>query len=409
MVNKPTFGERGVKLIIAAAIFIPSLMQMKLQLSSLAPGLLMVALLTVLAVLVVICRRSLASFLRSVPLLILFPFCLIATHYLLSGLFVLLPQDDLRFLNSFVGLALLVAAARVVASSFVQLDQSSVRRIISFIMTILVVNAILTLTGIDFLGTATNKSAFLFGEPSHFAFLVAPFLIYYVKTRASGWLLLLLLFSLTAIYIENLTMLVVVLLSVIVGFRIREILPISSLFLIILYFFANTDYFSSRLSFTPDESDNLSVLVYFQGWQNAFLAFLESSGWGVGFQQFGIASPTGEITEKIRVLYDLGSNLLDGGSLATKLLGEFGLFGAFIVMAMSMRAISAFRMLKHNHNMTNLFLFARCVDVGILIELFVRGVGYFSPGLFIYLVMLLCGKFLKKPLAFDMHSGRRLN
>lgn len=409
IVKKPIFREQGVKLIIATTIFIPSLMQMKLQLSSLATGLLIMAFFILLAALVAVRHIPLINLLKSVKLAPLITIGLILVHYLLSRIFVLLPQDSLRFLLGFSGLVLLVAAARVVASSLVQLNQNAVQRIISFIMGIFVLNAILTLTGIDFLGTATNKSTFLFGEPSHFAFLVTPFLIYYVKTRSFGWAFALLIFILTAIYIENLTMMVMVLLTAVVSFRMRVIFLIFPIFLLILFFFADTDYFSNRLSLSPNDSDNLSVLVYFQGWQNALLAFWKTSGWGVGFQQFGIASPTGEVTEKILLLYGLESNLLDGGSLAPKLLGEFGILGAVIIMAMTVRAARAFCVLKHGQITTNLFLFARCVEVGILIELFIRGVGYFSPGLFIYLIILFCNNFLKKQLAVNAYSGRRLN
>lgn len=404
----PIFGERGVKFGLIAAIFIPSLLQMKLQASSLATGLLMVAIFIFLAALVVISLRSRLLFLSwSVLLSMLFAFCLILVHYLVAGVFVSLPQDWMRFIASLAGFALFVAAAFIVASSLVQLTQGAVRRIISSIILILVVNVILSLTGIDYLGSATHKLAFLFSEPSVLACVAAPFLIYYVKSRSRGWEFSLLMFLLFAIFIQNLTMLVVVLLAFAVGFRVVKLLLLIPVPVALLVSFTNVDYFTSRLVFSLDES-NLSGLVFLQGWQNAYLALLDTFGWGSGFQQFGIASPTGEISAMLNALTGVELNLFDGGTTATKLLGEFGLLGAVLDVIFIVRAAQAFWVLKRVSCMPDLVMFARCVDIGILIELFVRGVGYFSPGIFVYLIMHFCNRVLKNRRALDVDYGRAL-
>jgi hypothetical protein len=286
---------------------------------------------------------------------------------------------------------MLSVAALIIASSLYKLSQISVRRVVCFILYILIVNAILSITGVDYFGVGTGKPTFLFAEPSHFALIVAPFLIYYVRSRFIGWRWTLLLFVTYAIFIENMTMMMVVLLAVIASFRLGKLGLILPFLLIFIFAFANTEYFISRLLFPSIESDNLSTLVVLQGWENAFQSLSDTNGWGVGFQQFGISSTTGEITEKIMILTN-GSqfNLFDGGTTAAKILGEFGFIGALFISILIMRAFKAFLILRHECIPTDLFLFASCVDLGILIELFVRGVGYFSPTIFMYLVLFFC-------------------
>jgi hypothetical protein len=67
-----------------------------------------------------------------------------------------------------------------------------------------------------------------------------------------------------------------------------------------------------------------------------------------------------------------------------------------------MRAFKAFLLLTNEGLPADLFLFASCVDLAILIELFVRGAGYFTPSIFMYLVMFFCPRIVKpSTLPFD--------
>ena len=383
----PIFKERGIKLWLLVAVLLPSLIKLKFETSSMAAGLVAAELLMLLAALVFISFKPRFFLLRPALFSISFILCLISLHYFISGMFVSLPQDGLRFIGTLIAFALLIIAAAILASSLVLCNQGAVRRIISCVMIVLVVNGILSLTGIDYLGTGTQKAAFLFSEPSHFALITAPFLIYSVRSRCRGWAFFLLVFFCYAAFLENLTMLIVAFLATIVGIRAGKLLLLIPALIVLFVLFVDTNYFFDRLVFSIDEA-NVSGLVFLQGWQNAYLAFLDTDGWGVGFQQFGIASPTGDVTERIRALNgNLDLNLFDGGSTASKLLGEFGLFGAIIDMMFIVRAVQALWILKRVEYLPDLTLFAKCVEIGILIELFIRGVGYFSPGIFIYCVM----------------------
>jgi hypothetical protein len=311
--------------------------------SSLATGLLIAASTVIFVTILILCIRSRSLHIRRpIARWLVFTLSLIIIHFFLASLLVSIPQDVMRFITSIAILLMLSVAALIIASSLYKLSQISVRRVVCFILYILIVNAILSITGVDYFGVGTGKPTFLFAEPSHFALIVAPFLIYYVRSRFIGWRWTLLLFVTYAIFIENMTMMMVVLLAVIASFRLGKLGLILPFLLIFIFAFANTEYFISRLLFPSIESDG---------------------------SQF---------------------NLFDGGTTAAKILGEFGFIGALFISILIMRAFKAFLILRHECIPTDLFLFASCVDLGILIELFVRGVGYFSPTIFMYLVLFFC-------------------
>jgi hypothetical protein len=382
------FGKYGVGLSIASLIFFPSLVMMFGKTSSLLSGLILAVLVIYLIILVLISfKPSIAIFSRAKLLQMLFVISMIIIHYYFSGYFFALEQDSIRMFGSIACFIFFFPAAYVAASSLVKIQQSKLRLILGFIFIILLFNAILTSTGVDYFSLQSNKPAFLFSEPSHYALISAPFLMYHVRSRLRGWKLALLIYGLSSVYIENLTMLVVFIFTLIVGFNLRKLFLLLPFLIIIFLIFANVDYFYYRLVYSPNDVNNISLLVFLQGWQNAFLALSNTFGWGVGFQQFGIANPSGELTKKIIEISGTSLNLFDGGTTASKLIGEFGVFGAVLVLVFIYRAIKAYKVLCNGIALTDLFVFSKCVEIAILIELFVRGVGYFSPNLFLYLIV----------------------
>jgi hypothetical protein len=393
MSRSPIFSEKGVKLSLLLVVFLPPVMFLLLNATSMALGLITASSVIFLSAYFIACAKPITLvFSRELLLYAYIVFLLIFVHYLLSQFVVSLEQDGIRFLASLVSMVTIISAALAVSMSLKEVKQSAVKSAIYTISLILVFNAIMSLTGVDYFGVRSNKLTFLFNEPSHFAIVTAPFLIYYIKSRSSAWLFMLLLFLGFSIYIENMTMLIAVLLSVLVGFRLTKIMIFFLVILISILGTLDTNYFVSRLVFSVDES-NLSGLVFLQGWQNSYLTLVDTYGWGCGFQQFGIASTAGEITQKIQeVVHGESLNLLDGGTTASKLIGEFGVFGIFVVSIFVVRAIQAFRFIRKNESISSLTLLTKCVEISFLIELFIRGVGYFSPTIFLYLVVYFCSK-----------------
>lgn len=68
-----------------------------------------------------------------------------------------------------------------------------------------------------------------------------------------------------------------------------------------------------------------------QGWDNAFLT-LQQSPIGAGFQQYGISTIYGNISNKIFEMLNIYINQFDAGATAPKIIGEFGVFGILIVL-----------------------------------------------------------------------------
>lgn len=157
----------------------------------------------------------------------------------------------------------------------------------------------------------------------------------------------------------------------------------------ILNLMLSIDYFETRLNF--DNTSNLTTIVFLQGWQLAYLNFFETYGIGLGFQGLG-SEPTvvGDLTQRVASFSYEGTfiNLSDGGFLAAKIIAEFGvigiiglicylgfLFRASLWLAFWYTSPSA-DPATARYAVMFAFLFA------FFVEVFFRGLGYFSPGLF---------------------------
>ena len=153
----------------------------------------------------------------------------------------------------------------------------------------------------------------------------------------------------------------------------------------LLYFLSGLDqdvwsYYLTRVVFW--ESSNLSALVYLQGWTDAWLGLNQNLGLGLGFQRMGTTEPS-EISEKIYLMIGEYKNRADGSFLASKVIAEFGLLGVAAIGAY-LRGVykyarnPGFLEVEQNRIAYGLYL-------AFFIELFVRGYGYFSPG-----IVLVC-------------------
>lgn len=200
---------------------------------------------------------------------------------------------------------------------------------IKFVFWTLVLSAIAGLTRFSpFFPVEAFKSVLFYGEPSHFALNFLPLLLYEV-VRSRIWLKLALLFGsfVLCLMLENLTLMVGVALVLVMTVRLRLILLLFPVVMCALLV-TNLEYYADRLDLSGN-SNNLSALVYIQGLERAYLNFMETRGLGIGFQQFGIVGSMGDVTEDIKALIGYEANLLDGGSLAQKFIGEFGILGIF--------------------------------------------------------------------------------
>ncbi|MFQ1785109.1 hypothetical protein ACK39B_00665 [Aeromonas veronii] len=244
-----------------------------------------------------------------------------------------------------------------------------------------------------FLGYALReKPVFPFSEQSHYAlaagFFAGPAFInkhVYIK------LFVVFNFILQGVFFPNLTMMLYSVVLFYLYFLVRK--PIVTVFfctlILIIFMLVSSNlipglnYFSSRLDLSSD-SDNLTTLVFLQGWEQAWIALSQTYGLGVGFQMLG-TEPAGYFSTIITSL--TGGNSLnreDGGFLAAKLVGEFGIVGISLLCCYIIYILKCIRQINiHYVDSRYMVLFAFILLFSV--EIFFRGYGYFSPGLIIFL------------------------
>lgn len=242
-----------------------------------------------------------------------------------------------------------------------------------------------------------NHPVFPFSEPSHYALSyaqVACISLPFFK-KMGRWILILFSFFL-ALALPNTTLLVAstLLLALVVPF---SGLVIIIFLLIASAFLLNTsalpesfNYFSSRL--TDDSTDNLSRLVYIQGWESLYSAAYTSNGIGIGFQNLGNEAP-GETAGIIEMLAGNSLNRADGSFLLAKIGGEFGIIGVISVLALLLTSLYCGHWVRKqlHRTLTNresILIVPACSVYILIIEILIRGTGYFSPSLLLAIYFL---------------------
>lgn len=243
-----------------------------------------------------------------------------------------------------------------------------------------------------------SSPVFPFSEPSHYALVYAPIACLALLVCDAKMRIYICLISLAlALLVPSLTLLVVTFLLILLTLSINNILLLGffvffSTSLILVIAPNLLQYFLDRL--TGDSPDNLSRLVYIQGWENMVSALSFTSGLGIGFQNLG-NEPPGATTLILKSLYDSALNRADGGFLMAKIVGEFGVVGIIFVLFMFITSVAAGYTLRRHIKKSSftrnaVYLFPLCSIYMIFIELFIRGVGYFSPSL-IFAIFCLPG------------------
>jgi len=230
-----------------------------------------------------------------------------------------------------------------------------------------------------------EKPAFPFTEPSHLAVAVAPFLVAAPlgsrPLKRAAWLLA---FVVIGALLKNLTMIVACTLAAVITLRPLQVLALLAL-VVPIALSQDLDYFMARLDFSQD-NQNLSSLVFLQGWQLMDESLTATHYIGRGFQQLGLVDSDVSASQLIYALIQDGLNLLDGGFTLAKLVCELGATGivlALVLLRITWRAVKTLRFAMASPRAAARIpaarVFAAAILVGYLIELLVRGVGYFSP------------------------------
>jgi hypothetical protein len=260
---------------------------------------------------------------------------------------------------------------------------------------------------------AWSKPIFPFTEPSHFALVLGPFLIYVCVTSRLGLRLAYLgaALLLTGL-LESTTLAAIVLVTLLLCLHPRWALITLALVVPIV---ASLDltYYLSRLDFSED-SGNLTALVYLQGWQLIGESWDGSGGLGIGFQQLGVGGTDVLAAQLIATALDDPDgflNLFDGGFTFAKIVSEFGVFGLGALLAYAPFVARAVARLHRHAARTQardpFSLFCCAFIVAYLFELFLRGNGYFTPTGLLALAAVWAWRRLPGPASARLARGRR--
>lgn len=322
----------------------------------------------------------------------LFLSCLFFVHFLLIGMYSDLRGQDLyRLATSIIIVSFFSFSALVISSRIKKVSDCSFNSAISFTAIALLINGIAGTLKIDFFNTGLAKPTLAFQEPSHLIICAIPFIIYYYKIMQSkikrAILISVVLFY--GAYVQNLTTILAVLFVMCISSRKTILAAICTLIVVTLLYIIipdeNITYFTSRMNI--NDVNNISLLVLIQGWENAILT-LHIKPFGVGFQQFGIASEIGDATYTLRSIASQDLNVLDGGSTAPKIIGEFGVFGILFIIFYVFYIFSISRKLKRINDDKKLIFMYSCI-MATFFDMFVRGAGYFTPTMFMGVVSVM--------------------
>jgi hypothetical protein len=320
---------------------------------------------------------------RATPLVIaLLLLALITAHAAVAWSYQ--PFDSLRAAGSALMLLLIVLGGCALGDAMLAAKDLSVERAIRVCFVLFCVVAADGVAGISPQTSMTSaKALFPFTEPSHFTLIFTPFYLFScIRSRGAKRLLVLCSGVAIAGLLQNLTLLSVCALAAILCLRGLVLIPLIGMFALALAGLELVDvsYYTSRLDLSND-TQNLSAIVYLQGWQLIGESWQRSGGWGVGFQQLGMH---GTDVPAAQMIYDLTQNqgnLRDGGFGLAKLASEFGLIGMMLVawfLAYAWRAGAELRRAARSGRICSARLFALCVIAGYTVELLLRGTGYFS-------------------------------
>jgi hypothetical protein len=271
---------------------------------------------------------------------------LILLHFSIASL--ISQTDIVRSGLSLIIVVLLILAASGLASVIASISDNAINQSVWFVFYFfcIVVGAYF----FDLGPTGAHEKAkniFPFNEPSLFTLSFMPFFIYScVYSSAFYRYVIIFVVLAVAMTIQNMTLVVGCLIVVFICMNYKAALL--SLFMAwVAASQFDLAYFFNRAIISPD-SNNLSALVYLQGWQLIGESFERTMGIGMGFQQLGVL-PT-EVPASYAINSLIGGddlNLKDGGFLLSKLLSEFGWFGILLAGVYLRVALRSFLQLRN--------------------------------------------------------------
>lgn len=303
-------------------------------------------------------------------------------------------HDYDRFILSLFLLISVIFIAGIFRNIISSINDNRFHKTVIFMLNLMISIGIISIF-LRIFNASDGRSMILFREPSHYSIVLLPLLLYRMATSANekNKLIYLCLTMIIAYFIQNLTLVAGTLMIFIFTYWKNKKLLLAIIFLSLftLLIFGERlelSYFVSRLMITR-HTNNLSVLVLLSGYERAILSIKDTYGIGLGFQQLGYVGSDGFYVASIQnILNGQSLNLYDGGALGAKIIAELGIFGIFLVCAYVYYYIKvAKRMIRYRDTNPKSTFYAS-IYLMFSIQVFIRGIGYFSPSSFVFLASL---------------------
>jgi len=297
------------------------------------------------------------------------------------------PMDLERCAASFVPLALLIVGGMTLGRELTTRSDAEVDHAAQASLWVFTGFVALKLARLEPLSNTWEKAMFPYTEVSHFALAFGPLMMYRcVRAKRSQVLWWLLFGFAVALSLQSTALLVCCFLT---AAACRRILLISGIGMAILLggLPLELTYFADRLNFSG-AVQNLSNLVFIQGWEQVQESMRWSSGWGIGFQQMGFRETEVPVAQVIRFISSgLDINTTDGGFVFAKLASEFGVAGVLVSLLYLFTAARCLRALRRGRSRASITL-ARCIVVAYGVDMFARGTGYFVESTLLFVAAL---------------------
>lgn len=372
----------SLTLFLAIGSFTPSFVFFVFGASSGAAGLMVAAILLVFALLIGVGRVPSTQDVANAAVVAALGLVFLVAHGSVAGL--MNAPDVGRAALSAVSIAFMLFAAIVSAPTLFGASDKATDRATNIIRGMFLLIAVASLLGIQPPALLLERPIFPFTEPSHYALAFAPLLVDgCVRSRPIvRWLLLAAGFVIGYL-LQSLSLVVAVTLAAAICLPVFRlgILAVVGVVAIAGLQLLDINYFAERVS-SDAGSQNISRLVYVQGWELVQRSLADTSGWGVGFQQLGFAPVDSPTADQLYRLLGTDANLKDGGFTAAKIISEFGVFGivgiTMLLFIMTRAVIRLRNEAIHPGELSAGQVLAYSMTVAYLIEMFVRGIGYFS-------------------------------
>lgn len=304
--------------------------------------------------------------------------------------------DSNRFFSHYIAAIFIVTFLFVVGSEAESFLKSLNKALLYFfyLMPMFLILALLNAIPVHSFGVNYSKPMFPFQEPSHYFNMLTICSMVYYKNKNSLPVFIIypisLLFypSATGVFGFGLFLFFLLLDS---NVRFSNVL----LFSIVAFLFAmmaltSADaYYLQRILFW--NSDNLSALVFLQGFESAYLGFFKTYGLGVGMGQMSeIVTKTHTAQRIIDITNGIYFNIYEGGFVLSQILTEFGIFGLLCFIYLIVQLCKS-RDLIRSDNISKWL--PPTLVMASLVEIMVRGYGLFTPlMIFCYIGLFILNK-----------------